>query len=274
MKQTVRAQEQKRFVKLFSELCQWNTPWERWNDMVTMFAVEIANTVDWTHEAKRSELYATISRKYSAEERETFARLLAEMVERLDENPFQDFLGSMYMELELGNDHVGQFFTPFNICRMMARMTVKEQAKEEIEKHGYVVLNDPACGGGATLIAAAGAMHEAGISWQDKAYFVAQDLDYTVAMMCYVQMSLIGCAGYVKIGDTLRDPGLYDVILGNGDEKTWYFPATFMNPVWNGRIVCRRMRKALEAIETRKEVENDAASVRSTGNGIQLSFFD
>ena len=83
-----------------------------------------------------------------------FADLFAEMVNNLEKNPFQDFLGSMYMELGLGNDHAGQFFTPYNVCRAMAEITVPKDFPQ-FERPGYITINDPACGAGATLIVTA-----------------------------------------------------------------------------------------------------------------------
>ena len=277
-KMTVRAKEQKRFVKLFSEICQWNAPWERWNDMVTLFAIEIANPLDTVNREKRNELYASIARKYKQEELTKFAEVFAEMVEQLETNPFQDFLGSMYMELELGNDHAGQFFTPYNICKMMAKTQITEVAARRIADHGYITINDPACGGGATMIAAAGVLHELGIDWQNKAYFIGQDLDTTVAMMCYVQMSLIGCAGYVRIGDTLTNPQNCDVLLGEGTPNTWYFPMTYLSREWQDRIIGRQFLRVIGSLPNpkmiRKEEPKDVGSVPDSGSGVQISFFD
>ena len=35
---------------------------------------------------------------------------------------------------------------------------------------------------------------------------MAQDIDRTAAMMCYIQMSLLGCPAIVAIGDSLAKP--------------------------------------------------------------------
>ena len=38
--------------------------------------------------------------------------MLAEVVADLEHNPDQDFLGELFMALDLGNEWAGQFFTP------------------------------------------------------------------------------------------------------------------------------------------------------------------
>lgn len=222
----VRGGDQKAFVRIFDSICQWNSRWERWNDMIMLFAIEIANTVDTAHREKRNETYAAIARKYKPEEFKVFADLFAELVENLDRNPFQDFLGAMYMELGLGNDHAGQFFTPYDVCRMMAEITLPQEFPQ-IERRGYVTVNDPACGAGATLIAAAQVLYEHGINYQQQVIFVAQDIDQTVALMCYVQMSLIGCSGYVRVGDTISDPTTGHPLYGDGTGNCWMMPMFF-----------------------------------------------
>ena len=111
------------FVKLFRELTYRWTPWEVWQDFVTMYACAISNAVDKSHFEKREELYFKRIQKYNKKEQEIFPQLAAEVVLALEKNPEQDFLGSIFMALNLGNDSGGQFFTPYDVCRMMAEMT-------------------------------------------------------------------------------------------------------------------------------------------------------
>ena len=49
----------------------------------------------------------------------------------------------------------------------------------QISKKGYISVNDPACGAGATLIGFANAVMAKGINYQDHILFVAQDIDQT-----------------------------------------------------------------------------------------------
>ena len=243
-KNNVREQTQKAFVRIFDSICNWNSRWERWNDMVELFAIEINSAVDLNHREERIARGEAIRKKYSDEELGRFAELFAELIRSLEANMFQDFLGSMYMDLELGNSVSGQFFTPYNVCEAMAAMTVSDDAMRMISERGWIGINDPACGGGATLIAAAGELRKRGINYQQHALFVGQDLDHTVAMMCYIQLSLIGCPGYVRIGNTLTDPGRFDILTGDGTENTWYTPMFFAD-TWTFRVMMRSLDMAI-----------------------------
>lgn len=86
--------------------------WEIWEDFVTLTAIEISNSTDKVNAPERTKMYQTIVSKYSAKEREGMAEMLGEVIMGMEQNPDQDFLGSLYMMCELGNDHAGQFFTP------------------------------------------------------------------------------------------------------------------------------------------------------------------
>lgn len=67
-------------------------------------------------------------------------------------------------------------------------------------------MNDAACGAGAMLIAFANVAKKHGINYQKQVLFIAQDIDRTAAMMCYIQLSLLGCPAIVAVGDSLAKP--------------------------------------------------------------------
>lgn len=71
-----------------------------------------------------------------------------------------------------------------------------------------------------------------GVNYQTSVLFVAQDIDLTAGLMCYIQLSLLGCPGYVVIGNTLTEPsvsldkrGLIPQDKGN----VWYMPFYFQD---------------------------------------------
>lgn len=182
-------------------------------------------------------MYHKIRVKYSEKEFNRFPELIADTALAFEENPEQDFLGGMYMELELGNHWIGQFFTPYDVCRCMAEVTCTNVV-EQIERGGYITLNDCACGAGATLIAGIHTIRrqlkDAGspLCWNNHVLVSAQDIDFVTGMMCYIQLSLLGCAGYIKIGNTITDP----MTTNDDKSKYWYTPYYFSD-VWHYRRV-------------------------------------
>lgn len=236
----------KEFIKLFNKLTHRHSSWEVWKDFVTLFACTISNAVDKTYFDEREKLYLQAINKYDENERILFPELVAQTVLALEKNPEQDFLGNIYMNLGLGSKSTSQFFTPYHICQLMAEMTLGNIA-EEVREKGYISMNDPTCGAGATLIAGINAarkhLEKEKLNFQNHILIVAQDIDFTVAMMCYIQISLLGVAGYVKVGNSLTDP----ICETDTDENYWFTPM-FFSPVWN----TRRIFKKVDSL-TRKE---------------------
>lgn len=229
------------FAKKLLGLSQRYHTWEVWSDFIVMFAAALSNSVDRSHREEREAMYAKIISKYNEAERMVFPELVAEVVNALTDDPEQDFLGRAYMELELGNHWIGQFFTPYSVCELMAEISTGTVV-EQINQSGYVTLNDCACGAGATLIAGVHAIRhtlekaQSPLCWQNHVLVTAQDLDFTTGLMCYIQLSLIGCAGYIKIGNTLTDP-----MCGGDDLSKYWFTPMYFSDVWHYRRICHKM---------------------------------
>lgn len=225
-----RTEDKQLFVKAFRRLTGAHPAWQIWSDFITLFAIALSNSVDRAHYEDREQQYLRIIGKYRKDEQAVFPELAACVVVALEHEPEQDFLGSVYMELELGNHWIGQFFTPYDVCRCMASLAA-DNALDAVRESGYITLNDCACGAGATLIAGVHEIRrqiaEAGYNWQHHVLVTAQDIDFTTGLMCYIQLSLLGCAGYIKIGNTLTDP-MHD---GDSKENYWYTPMYFSD-VW------------------------------------------
>lgn len=243
------------FLRAFRQLCTARSPWEVWADLMSMIACSISNAVDRTpghFERREKEYMACLERMGMAE---IPARLLGIIVMALENEPEQDFLGKMFMDLELGNHWKGQFFTPYIICRMMSEITCGELDRQ-IAEQGYISVCDPACGAGATLIAAANSMKGGKYNFQNHVLFVGQDIDRVVGLMCYIQLSLLGCAGYVCIGNTLTNPLTGDVLFpqeGEGQEL-WFTPM-FQSEVWAMRRMFHMAGRLCKAGGGRKQEE-------------------
>lgn len=253
----LRNADQKDFVKQFNALCGGaHSRWAVWADFVQLAAIAIANAFDMSNREEREKTYLQLASKYSKGEMQGFAELLALVAGGMEENSDRDFLGELYMELELGNQQAGQFFTPYDVCRAMAALTWGGQ-EEQIRQQGWISVNDCACGAGATLLAFANECKRHGIDYQTKVLFTAQDVDYTVAMMCFLQLSLMGCAGYVVVGNTLTSPSLSvdqrGLIPVHGSD-VWYTPMYFRQE-WHFRRVWATMDKLFQPKVVKEETK-------------------
>lgn len=223
------------FIKVFNELCYSRNDWQVWADVITAIACTISNVTDRTPDKfeNREKEYAECIKRLGGVEKP--AQLFAIIVEAMEVNPDQDFLGSLYMELQLGNHWKGQFFTPYNVSRAMAEMTMGN-CQEQIDKQGWISICDPCVGGGAMLIAAANTMRRQKVYYHDHVLFIGQDVDRVVGLMAYIQLSLLGCPGYIVIGNSLTNPILGNPLMPAEQDGQEFWYTTFYNSqAWTGR---------------------------------------
>lgn len=225
----------KQFLKTFNQLTYRHRSWDVWRDFIIMFACSLSNPVDKFHYEEREKRYLKIIKKYNKREQEQFPELAAYVVMALEENPEQDFLGSIFMELSLGDKSNSQFFTPYHVCELMAKVT-EEDVAAVVKEKGYITINDFCCGAGATLIAAINEarkqLEKVNLNFQNHVLVVAQDIDEIVALMCYIQLSLLGVAAYIKVGDVFTQPMSTD---DNGEN--YWFTMMYFSDVWTMRRV-------------------------------------
>lgn len=248
--------QQQEIVKLVNRLDGKYNKWNIWNDFILMFATSIANVFPGPYRKEREESYLKTAKKYTPEELGVFAEMMALVVTGMDENPDQDFLGELYMCMDMGNKWTGQFFTPYCVCKMMSLMNYADGVLEEqVREKGFVGVADPACGAGALLIAFANVCREKKINFQQSCLFVAQDIDQLAGMMCYIQLSVMGCAGHVVIADTLTHPArFYDerALLPVDGQNVWTTPMMYSD-TWQIRQIAARMALLTSRIGTASE---------------------
>ena len=195
---------EKNIIKRIERLAGKYNPYNIFNDWITMLGLSIANTCTALHGKvynEREEWYKSIMNKYTEEEFDAFAEMTAYLVESLEEE-MTDVLGGVFMLSGAGNDRLGQFFTPFHLSELNAKIALDKMDLTE-EK---LKINEPSSGGGGMIIAVAKVLREMGIDYQKKMEVVAQDLDWNGAFMSYVQFSLLGIDAIVVQGDTLIEP--------------------------------------------------------------------
>lgn len=197
--------EYKELVDLFTKLTGARSMWQVFNDCITMFAISISNRLE--NNNIREKEYLDIISNYKKSEVDVILMIFVKIIDMAEENPFRDLLGELYMQLDMGSDTLGQFFTPYTITKLMAETNVDiNLTREEISKKGYITVQEPACGGGANVIAVCEVLYNHDINYQKHCIVTCQDLSRVTALMCYVVLSLLGCSAVVKVGDTLCDP--------------------------------------------------------------------
>lgn len=245
-KQEAKIDWERKFLKSFQKLTYVHRSWDVWRDYIVLHACAISNVFDKEHYECREKRYLDIIHRYNKEEQDIFPALAADTLMALNENQEQDFLGKIFMDLELGNHSNGQFFTPYHVCELMAEITM-DDVVEKIEKQGYISINDPCCGAGATLIAGAHAIRkrlekcEHPLNFRNHVLMVGQDVDEIVALMCYIQLSLLGLTGFIKVGNSITNPMSPD----DSSENYWYTPGYFTD-VWYTRRIIKNVTKILE----------------------------
>lgn len=195
----------KEIIKAIEKISGKYSAYEVFTDWIRCMAMAISNSVTPFHGAiwkEREDAYLHTMDKYSPDERTLLCEMMAWLAETLDDGP-DDVLGDIYMKSGMGSKAAGQFFTPFHLSELCARLSI---GQDIMDSDDVIELSEPSCGGGGMVIAVAKALHEAGINYQKRLKVVAQDLDWKGVYMCYVQLSFLGINAICVQGDTLIKP--------------------------------------------------------------------
>lgn len=95
------------FLKIFNTTARYHHRHKVFEDFVSCAAIALHNGV--AHDAELEKQYLSIIAGYEKEDVTRMAELLGHVVMALDQERC-DFLGSVFMELELGDKYRGQFF--------------------------------------------------------------------------------------------------------------------------------------------------------------------
>lgn len=202
-------------VKKFESMGHSRSTWEAFSDFLELAAIAISNQCDLREYEKREAMYLRTAGKYKADELTLLCQILADVAAILEDEP-ADVLGSVYMQMELGNKWAGQFFTPQALADLMGAMTLDpEGARAQIARAGYITVNDPAIGGGVTIIGFCKAMEAAGLDFRKNMHATGVDVDLKAVHMAYIQLSLLGIPAMIVHGNS----------LSLQEWSTWYTPA-------------------------------------------------
>lgn len=187
------------FISLFEESARQFNRYDFFSDFVMMSGISMHNSFLKCNNLE--ELYLSIAKKYKKDDLTRISDLFAELVMGL-EACTTDFLGEVFMSLNFGDSRKAQFFTPFEMSKLMAKMSFLG-LEEKLQKKPYVTLQEPTCGSGGMIIAIASTMYEMGYNPQQQLWVSCIDIDPLAAMMTYLQLSLLHIPAEVVTGNSL-----------------------------------------------------------------------
>ena len=229
---------QKDLVKAVEGLGYRHGHWQVFADFVEMAAISVSNAVDLGRREKREERYLQTVKRYTGDELASFPEMLGSLTMALEAET-SDVLGRTFHDLELHNKWAGQYFSPYPLCQMMAKMTIadKRDLEARISERGFVTAQEPAAGSGAMIIALAHEMSGAGINYQKHLHATAVDVDPKCVHMSYLQFSLLHIPAVIVHGNSLS--------LEEFDR--WYTPAHIMGG-WSWKL--RRPSDSTHPVQT------------------------
>jgi len=147
------------------------------------------------------------------------AKMLAATTRALLTEPV-DFIGPVFSELS-ADAGMGQFFTPYSLSYMMAKMTLGDDPRSMIGEKGYVSMMEPACGVGGMILATNVALREAGFDVAREVHWTAVDVDRRAFCACYLQLALTDVSADVYRGNSL---GPLENLVGCRTPAAMFFP--------------------------------------------------
>ena len=186
----------RQFLKTFEEI----SPVARrradvWRDFITLAMIALHNPLQ--PDQKLEQEYLETAKRYDRADLDRFSRLLALTVTMLEREP-RDVLGPLYMDIDGGNPHAGQFFTPPAIAAVMGQMQYQPPGDRP-----FVTLLEPAAGAGGMVLAFVNCLIRDGHDPMRRLWVKAIDIDRRCAMMCYIQLALWNVPAVVIHGNTL-----------------------------------------------------------------------
>jgi hypothetical protein len=208
------------FIDLFKTIGRNKHRYTVFSDFVTIAAITLHNAI--RKDMVLEEEYLSLIKSYDEPDRYALKSLFQLFIDLMNTAPV-DHLGGIYMSLGFGEELKGQFFTPYELSRLMAEMTLAELI-EKLKTQPYITMSDPACGAGGTLLPAVSMLISKGYNPATTLWVQAVDIDRVSALMCYIQLSLWNVPAQVVVGNSLT----LEV------RETWHTPAHYLYD-WEGR---------------------------------------
>ena len=172
-------------------------------DIFECSALALSNKFDFISYDKREKRYLEIIKNYLPQEQKTISEIAGKIFTLLSsqvfEGVYKDYLGELFMNCNLGNKKTGQFFTPYDVSKFCAELSLDtENLGDKI-----INLNDPTCGSGGMMIAAIDVLNRRGVNYTRNCFVDCGDIDIRCVHMAYLQLSLTGTPAIIKHQDAL-----------------------------------------------------------------------
>lgn len=191
------------FIKRLTALDPEKSPYDKFRDFCEMGFCALAKLTAATSECvqEREDRYMQIVGTYRNKDTvRAYPELLALASTAIPQGC--DFLGSVASEMQILNARIGQFFTPYDVARMMATMSFQDAA-DIIGRNGFLTIQELASGAGGMVLAAADALAQQGFDPGMHMLVNAIDLSSLCFHMTYLQLTLRGIPALVECGNTL-----------------------------------------------------------------------
>ena len=181
----------KEFIRELHQMSDRRNIVEVFGDAVGMMAAAFQTAVD---RKESDDVYKSYAERYTHDEMQHMTALLGIVIEALEKKR-ESFLGPVLEDIGAANQHNGQFLTPNDIAKVMARCSID---KVEHTPGEVIRIGDPACGAGVLLIAQAEALMQERNVPQSDILIVGGDIDRRACDITYIELTLLGYAGIVQ----------------------------------------------------------------------------
>ncbi len=152
-----------------------------------------------------TQAFKTTLDAFTYEQGQELGRLFNLYLQAVEELPFRDILGTLFMRLDVKSAAAGQYFTCWTVAEMMAWMQFdRDGFLETVRERGTVSVCDPAVGSGVMLLAFAKVVNDAfGRDGTDRLRLCGMDIDVRCVNMCRIQLRMNGLDGFSRMASVL-----------------------------------------------------------------------
>lgn len=174
------------------------SPWNVYTDFLQLAICAFLS--DRTPEHPREKLYLQILGKYKSSPGapERFAEMLACVMMYMRETGLE-CLSDLWEEYA-ANEQLGQFFTPWSVCRFMTEFNLHNIDWEKFSPDRPCGISDPTCGGGRLLVAALKTVPHGKLG---SVFCHGIDIDRHVCNVAALNMLFFNANSYIVHGNAL-----------------------------------------------------------------------